>query len=67
MPSNFKSDNVTGCCPEVMAAVIEANQPKAANSYGGTVGGTLDAPDETTARMIELFRSVFETEVRCAH
>lgn len=44
-------------------AIIEANQSKAVNSYGGTVGGTLDSPDPTTARMFELFAQTFEKEV----
>lgn len=61
--TNFKSDNVTGACPEVMEALMRANQDEAVPSYGGTVGGTLDDPDPSTLRMTELFCNVFETEM----
>jgi threonine aldolase len=59
--TNFQSDNVTACCPEVMAAVLRANLEAAVNSYGGTVGGTLDDPDPSTAKIQRLFAEVFET------
>ena len=63
MPTNFKSDNVTAACPEVMEALLRANADEAVNSYGGTVGGTLDDPDPSTLRMNQLFAETFECEV----
>jgi threonine aldolase len=63
MPTNFKSDNVTAACPEVMEALLRANADEAANSYGGTTGGTPDEPDPSTLRMNELFAETFECEV----
>ena len=63
MPTNFKSDNVTAACPEVMEALLRANADEAANSYGGTTGGTPDEPDPSTLRMNQLFAETFECEV----
>ena len=63
MPTNFKSDNVTAACPEVMEALLRTNADEAANSYGGTTGGTPDEPDPSTLRMNELFAETFECEV----
>lgn len=63
MPTNFKSDNVTAACPEVMEAIMRANADEAANSYGGTTGGTPDEPDPSTLRMKQLFADTFECEV----
>ena len=63
MPTNFKSDNVTAACPEVMEALLRANADEAANSYGGTIGGTTDEPDPSTLAMNELFAQTFECEV----
>jgi len=58
--TNFKSDNVTAACPEVMEALLRANADEAANSYGGTVGGTEDEPDPSTLHMNQLFEETFE-------
>ena len=63
MPTNFKSDNVTAACPEVMEALLRANADEAANSYGGTTGGTPDEPDPSTLAMNQLFAQTFECEV----
>ncbi|QDH14876.1 threonine aldolase family protein [Oecophyllibacter saccharovorans] len=49
---NFASDNVTPACPEVMAALIEANQGSVP-SYG---------EDELTGALNQRFSEVFETE-----
>jgi threonine aldolase len=48
----FASDNTAAICPEVLAALEEANQG-AADSYGD---------DERTSRVRELVRDVFETD-----
>src|SRR5205814_5195155 len=48
----FASDNTAAICPEVLAALEEANQG-AADSYGD---------DEGTSRVRELVRDVFETD-----
>ncbi|PSB04731.1 low specificity L-threonine aldolase [Merismopedia glauca CCAP 1448/3] len=50
---NFGSDNVTGVAPEIMAALVAANQG-AAIPYGD---------DESTHRLQEIFSQLFETEV----
>lgn len=49
----FRSDNITGVCPEVMAAIHAANEGDAA-AYGA---------DEYTARLGPAFSACFETEV----
>ena len=33
-PVNFASDNVTGIAPEIMEAIVEANEPQGAWPYG---------------------------------
>ena len=48
----FASDNTAGICPEVLAALEEANH-RAAVSYGD---------DEWTSRVRELVRGLFETD-----
>ena len=48
----FASDNTAGICPEVLAALEEANHA-AAESYG---------PDQWTSRVRQLVRDVFETD-----
>jgi threonine aldolase len=48
----FASDNTAGICPEVLAAVEEANHG-AAEPYGA---------DEVTARVRQLVRDLFETD-----
>ncbi len=50
---NFCSDNVTGVCPEIMAALAAANQ-EAAMPYGA---------DECTQRLEAKFSELFEREV----
>jgi threonine aldolase len=50
---NFGSDNVTGVAPEIMAALVAANQG-VASAYG---------EDESTKRLQEQFSDLFETEV----
>jgi threonine aldolase len=50
---DFRSDNVSGACPEVMAAVAEANIGAAA-AYGD---------DEWTIRVQRAFADLFEREV----
>lgn len=50
---NFCSDNVTGVAPEIMAALIAANQDTAM-PYGN---------DEYTQRLQSLFSELFETDV----
>ena len=50
---NFCSDNVTGVSPEILAAIVAANEGSAA-SYGD---------DETTARLAGRFAEIFEHEV----
>lgn len=50
---NFRSDNVTGVSPEIMAALIAANEG-AAMPYGN---------DEWTKRLETKFSDLFETEV----
>lgn len=50
---NFYSDNVTGVAPEIMAALIAANEGTAM-SYGN---------DEYTQRLQTLFSELFETDV----
>jgi threonine aldolase len=50
---NFASDNVVGAAPEILAALIEANQG-AAMPYGG---------DADTQRVCSRLSEVFETEV----
>ncbi|MCL1468774.1 low specificity L-threonine aldolase [Argonema galeatum A003/A1] len=51
---NFSSDNVTGVAPEIIAALVAANDG-AAISYGN---------DEYTQRLEIKFSELFETEVR---
>lgn len=53
MGKNFCSDNVTGACPEVMQAVVRANEGSAAG-YGR---------DAYTARLSEQLADVFEHEL----
>src|SRR5207248_8118904 len=48
----FASDNTAGICPEVLAALEEANHG-AAESYGA---------DKWTGRVRELVRDLFETD-----
>ncbi|HXL24106.1 MAG TPA: beta-eliminating lyase-related protein, partial [Chthoniobacterales bacterium] len=48
----FASDNTAGICPEVLAALEEANHA-AAESYGA---------DQWTSRVRELVRNLFETD-----
>ena len=50
---NFMSDNTTGVSPEIMAAMVAANDGHAM-PYGD---------DETTIRLAGLFGDLFETEV----
>jgi threonine aldolase len=50
---NFASDNVTGVCPEIMAALIAANDDSAM-PYGA---------DELSQRLTAQFSELFETEV----
>jgi threonine aldolase len=50
---NFCSDNVTGVCPEILAALAAANRGSAA-SYGA---------DEITQRISRRFAEIFEHEV----
>lgn len=50
---NFRSDNVTGIAPEILAAIAAANQG-AAPSYGA---------DAVTVRVAQRFNAVFEHEV----
>jgi threonine aldolase len=50
---NFSSDNVAGVSPEILAALAEANDGRAA-SYGA---------DEITARLEKRFAEVFERQV----
>jgi threonine aldolase len=50
---DFRSDNVTGMAPEVLAALSEANHGTAL-AYGA---------DDVTARVEKLFAKLFETEV----
>jgi threonine aldolase len=50
---DFRSDNVTGVAPEIMAALAAANAGTA-TSYGG---------DEATARLEARFSALFETPV----
>ncbi|HEY9872361.1 MAG TPA: beta-eliminating lyase-related protein, partial [Candidatus Obscuribacterales bacterium] len=50
---NFCSDNVTGVAPEIMAALVAANDG-AAMPYGN---------DEYTQRLDVLFSKLFETDV----
>jgi threonine aldolase len=52
-PSDFRSDNVTGVSPQIMAALAAANVGTAA-SYGG---------DEATARLQSQFSEIFEKDV----
>jgi threonine aldolase len=49
----FRSDNITGVCPEIMAAIAAANEGDSA-AYGA---------DEYTARLHGAFGAYFETEV----
>ena len=50
-PANFRSDNVSGVAPEILAAITSANQGTDA-SYGA---------DQITARLQEQFSLLFET------
>ena len=50
---NFRSDNVTGAAPEILAALMTANEGTAA-SYGA---------DAISARLKERFSTLFEREV----
>ncbi len=50
--NQFASDNTAGICPEVLAALEEANHA-AAESYGA---------DQWTSRVRELVRNLFETD-----
>ena len=50
---NFRSDNVTGAAPEILAALMAANEGSAA-SYGA---------DAITTRLKERFSAIFEREV----
>jgi threonine aldolase len=50
---NFRSDNVTGAAPEILAALMAANEGTAA-SYGA---------DAITTRLNERFNAIFEREV----
>jgi threonine aldolase len=52
--TNFCSDNVTGACPEIMAALARAGEG-AAMPYGN---------DDWTRRVEARFREVFETDCR---
>ncbi|MCY4396592.1 MAG: beta-eliminating lyase-related protein [Rhodospirillaceae bacterium] len=52
-PVNFASDNVTGVAPEIMEAIVEANQPQGAWPYGN---------DEATGSLNAQFSSLFDTE-----
>ncbi len=51
---NFCSDNVIGVAPEIMAAIIAANEDDAAMPYGD---------DRYTQRLSTLFSELFEKEV----
>ena len=51
---NLASDNVTGVAPEIMAALVRANETAAMMPYGA---------DEITARLDSLFGDLFETDV----
>ncbi len=53
MGANFRSDNEAPVAPEIMAALAEANRGPA-HSYGD---------DGLTARLKDLFRDVFETDL----
>lgn len=50
---NFASDNIAGAAPEIVAALLRANEGSAV-SYGG---------DEITARLKERFSAFFERDV----
>ncbi len=54
MSANFTSDNQAPVAPEIMAAIIKANEGRAP-SYGA---------DAITARLQPLFAKVFESDVR---
>ena len=51
---NLASDNVTGVAPEIMAALIRANEVAAMMPYGA---------DEITARLDQAYSDLFETDV----
>jgi len=53
-PVNFASDNVTGVAPEIMEAIVEANQPQGAWPYGN---------DQATGGLKAQFSELFDTEV----
>ena len=53
-PVNFASDNVTGVAPEIMEAIVEANEPQGAWPYGN---------DEVTGELNGRFSALFDTAV----
>ena len=53
-PVNFASDNVTGIAPEIMEAIVEANEPQGAWPYGN---------DEVTGELNGRFSALFDTAV----
>ena len=53
-PVNFASDNVTGIAPEIVEAIVEANEPQGAWPYGN---------DEVTGELNGRFSALFDTAV----
>ena len=53
-PVNFASDNVTGIAPEIMEAIVEANEAQGAWPYGN---------DDLTGGLNGRFSALFDTEV----